>query len=750
MRWKPSAIPSIWIKEVKAMKKTMFSKGIYVETLRRLRIFAIIALALMLIVQIAPFLFSVFEYVSQYNWYMSELEMADGIKHDALLPPEPIIVNFSQIFMALPVTALAATPIMVLLAFSVFNRRDSSDFYHALPYTRICFFISTVAAVFTYVATISIICGAVGLAGYGLLPNVFTIVTDGALDLLFSYLALFMLTAGATALAMSATGTILSNISVTLLILFLPRFIIAVMTMWVSNNSSFLVFNELGISFLSNNINILFGSVVNLFFYGEPMNLANNAVADLYTFVLGLLYLIAALFVFRARKSETATCPAPGRAIQHIIRIMLSMVVGIFATMMLVDGEVAIFVILFLLTAVVYFAYELITTRRWKNCLRALPFFGVVVGLCATCLAVVLCIPALASLYTPEPEEIDSVRFINSSGRHNSWYGIEAQKLDITDENIIEKISDGIEDNMKVFHKEGYLGEYHYNETIDDTAYSEPVSYGVSQVVAIKHGIFTKYRKVYFTSDDYNSILSDLEKNEKYMEACKILPKPAIGSLNFGIYDSKVNYSYYEEVFQCLQKEINEMPFEDWYYIAHNGPHGVNEFNLDYYADSFDAVNVYLQISAIDFPKTFEMLLETDRIGREDKMKEISEIAGLDLENGGNIWYLHCDGIVFMTDEKTSERKYYNIYAFLERNSKGDYEWQEPLHFDAVKAIFEYAKESEKEPSAKNYVQLSYSYESEEKYFQGYIYLPVPEDFDPEAYALEEIYTEDEIKYYYK
>ena len=47
------------------MKKTVFSKGIYLETLRRLMVVGFIALAIALIVQLTPALTTMFDYFSK-------------------------------------------------------------------------------------------------------------------------------------------------------------------------------------------------------------------------------------------------------------------------------------------------------------------------------------------------------------------------------------------------------------------------------------------------------------------------------------------------------------------------------------------------------------------------------------------------------------------------------------------------------------------------------------------------------------
>lgn len=736
------------------MKNTIFSRGLYAESLRRLRVFGLIALAVMVIIQLAPLIVGVVDYYSLQSYYAEQEGLYGEVAKHA---PDP--VNASAVFLATPFTVTIVTPIMVLLVFSVFNKRASSDFYHALPYTRTCMFVSTMAAVFAWVISICLICSAAGLVSYTAFPKIFTVTFDGTSELLLSYLAILLLTSGGTALAMSATGTVLSNICVALLILFLPRFIMTIMTMWIANSAEFLAFNVVGNSFLSYDINVLFGTVAKIVMEGEIPDYFNNLSADIYSIVLGLIYLGLALLVFITRKSETATCPAPGRGVQHVIRILLTMVVGIFATILFVEGELAGFIIVSLLTAIVYFAYELITTHRWKNLLKALPFFGVVVGLCIVCGAVIILVPKVASLYTPNAENIDSVRLVdNGYGYNDEWFGEGTENLELTDKTIIAKVSETLKKNMEAYREYGYVGTYSY-EITDDSMYPE---YGkpeaIIQTVAITEGSVTKYRTVFFPQDDYNAVLNALEKNEEYIKACKKLPRPAKNSLDFDIYDREVDYSYYEEVFKCMQKEINSLPFEDWYKIANNMSLAYTEYNLWYYTDDYDSKYISIPISSDYFPKTFTMLLATDKVDRENRYETVNMLVNDDeFAERDDIVYASLDVTVRMPEEDGIHR-YYQIYV-----DSHSYDWSEHRYREALKDMFEKVEACDKEPSSDSYILITYQYECHnnlEKYDEkfdetyesdyGSIYLPFPEDFDPEAFGFDLVVYGDELNYYYK
>ena len=198
------------------MKKTLFSKGLYVEGLRKLRVLGFIALAPMIVIQIAgP--------ITQYFNYLDWLEYSE---HGEVYYTDT--VSFDLVTLSVPLTAALVTPIMVLMLFSVFNKRSASDFYHSLPYTRVCLYLSNMAAVFTWIIGICVISGCVGLLAYISFPKLFSVVFDGAFNYLLTSVAFMLVSAGVCALGSAMTGTLFSNIAVSLLVMFLPRFILTV------------------------------------------------------------------------------------------------------------------------------------------------------------------------------------------------------------------------------------------------------------------------------------------------------------------------------------------------------------------------------------------------------------------------------------------------------------------------------------------------------------------------------------------
>ncbi len=725
------------------MKKTLFSKGLYIEGLRRLRVFGFIALALMTVIQLAYPITSYFNYL---DWLQHYRHPGDVFSPD--------IMSFDIVTLSVPFTAALVTPIMVLILFSVFNKRSSSDFYHALPYTRACIFISNMAAVFTWVIGIAVVAGGIGLIAYLAFPQLFTVVFDGALDLLFTYLAFMLISAGVCSLAVSMTGTMLSNIAVSVLILILPRFIMTVITMEIGNLAEYLALDYLSI--LSPSMNVYVGTLFELFFEGDLPNYFANAAADAYTCIIGILYLAAALFIFIRRKSEVATQPALTRGVQATVRILLTMVIGIFSVILFIEGELAGCIVLTLISVVAYFAYELITTHRWKNCLRALPGLAIVFGISILCGAVMLGIPKISETYRPEAGDVDSVRFVDDGNDERDWFAVGTDKIEFTDEEIIKIVCNTVCENMEQRDKNIYHGYGYYT----DGTYEETESY-VYRTVAIKSGLITRYRNIAIKQSEHDKILTFLENHEEYIKLCKTLPKYATNTLWFYPAQDGADDSFYAKVFETLQKEIDSLSYDDWYKIANNmeGYDFGTYFEISYDTDTYDSKYVNFNIPAECFPKTFNMLLKTNEIRYKDRYEALSEFI-MSLDKGDELYeYSGISVQVCIPDGEGSLKVYsadssYHNYGG-EDPAKG---WASDPYKDAYKTLMEKTEGLEKKPSAEEgyvYVEFNYDtardYNGHENIYEseyGQIYLPLPDDLDPEAAGFYPR-SEDENYYHY-
>lgn len=398
-------------------KAPIFDRHLFVEGLRRLRVpmlaVGIPALTLSVLV---PLLF----------W----LNLARGA-----WDPWYSILRVSHFLTApiLPVIMLTA-PILLTCVFSFLFKRRDADFYHALPYTRPCLFISFTAAALAVLFLLEVI--SAGLSGlvWALCPHARLVAGDLVASVGMIWLGT-LVTAGVAAVAVSLAGTANTTLYQFCNLALVPRLFLYIVGQCLNDvNIGTTIFwssEAFPLKYLSFLWSTPYGILV------EWMTHTNTRCATpecfepwriLYNFVVALLLFGLACFLFCRRKSEVAGHSALPRRLQGLFRLLAALPFGLLAGWIFVlagfdYGYVLILVVVCLL---VYLLYELLTTKRGRNMLRALPWAGILVAICI--------LPPLIgrignSAALRASRDVDNVCSI---------YAVNNQRVDIDDPALIE------------------------------------------------------------------------------------------------------------------------------------------------------------------------------------------------------------------------------------------------------------------------------------------------------------------------
>lgn len=133
------------------MKKSWFSFRLYQEGLRQLRLIGIMG---MVILGLEAILIPVGRVVS--------LRQMEHYAEGGRVSKE--LLNFPEMHPLLVLCFCVLAPLMVLYLFHFLNKRNASDFYHAIPETRLCLFISFFAAVVTWILAIIVVTSFISVA----------------------------------------------------------------------------------------------------------------------------------------------------------------------------------------------------------------------------------------------------------------------------------------------------------------------------------------------------------------------------------------------------------------------------------------------------------------------------------------------------------------------------------------------------------------------------------------------------------
>ncbi|MDO5291210.1 MAG: hypothetical protein Q4F05_00540 [bacterium] len=535
--------------------KSIFDKHLYKEGLRGLRGLGCIALGLLCVFSVV---FSMVYILNDYfNYYTSAMELFNILT-----------LHYTVIYF---IIIILIVPIFTLKTFYFLTTRNGSDFYHSIPHTKKCLLATFGASILTWTS----ICIVVPC----LLSYIINSIASGTLLSIISLLTVLLHIFVAAALVMSViciacavTGTILTNIITTAIILFIPRLLLYAFRLLLSVYTSSAIARN---SFLfGTKCNLIVQSILDL---GNPYYYLYNYKPLIYSLILSILYFIIAVVLFERRPSEIAMKPTLGKRLQAFLCIVLGTAFSVFPIALMVSYRLRAFIgtsspimfyviTMYLLIVIGMGMYELLTTRRIRNLVHIIP---------RTLILFVINLLIIGGLslgkhavysYSPGKEEIKSVSFefdpyvddslflyrINSTLLYAYSAGV-TDYYDVTDSNdyLLNKFNEYStnDDEVKEIIANALNRVGHYYNNYDED---------VSLHVYVNTGIRTATRNIRLSYDDYNKlrriVLNDTNFTRIYSEL------PSVRKENLSI-SSNYNYislpsSDLAELYTAVQEEI--------------------------------------------------------------------------------------------------------------------------------------------------------------------------------------------------
>lgn len=532
------------------MRKRIFSPRLYLDGLKQLRL---IGIAGLVILALEAILIPVGEVLSQMDREYVSVEL----------------VGFMNMHPMLVLCFCVLAPLMTLYLFQFLNKRNASDFYHAIPETRLCLFFSFTAAILTWVVGTAVLTTLLSVGIHMAFPTFFTVNFTSVFAALMNILAGCVLVTACVALAMCVTGTVFTNVMVSLMIIFLPRLLILLLNSSVTSNLPLIASNHF-VFWLDPSCNVPVGTVLGVLGIGASQNVLSSWQSGLYTLVLAMLYLGAAAFLFHRRKSEAAGRAAPNRILQAVFRIALAMVpcaiacYGIFYNIIWEEEmDTFMFVVLYIIALVVYFLYEIITTRKWKNLLKAIPALGVLVVLNVALTGGMLGLYQSSLAFSPDAEDIRSVR-IMSRYQYTDYFTARTQQIEIDDPEVKEVVARQLRFSADLCRQS--LRQYYDRVGPNMT----------TACVAIRTGTSTHYRNILLSTEDYKTLSAPLSQVPAFREIYQNLPRLGFDSTTVYMPQNSLPYATVQSIYKKVCDEVAAMPFEQWYaQIASQNQNGI-------------------------------------------------------------------------------------------------------------------------------------------------------------------------------
>ena len=510
--------------------KKLFSLNLYLDALKRIRLISIVFLAITVFgsVQSAMVYLSSYIYSLPSQGYNADMESLS-------------LINVSG---GAAIYATMLTPIIMIMAMSYLFKRNESDFYESLPYSRGQMLVSSALAVMSVNVLTLLISSGVGVAM--ILPCLGKTVEYRFLTGLFELLGLLLcsfVSVAIASVAVSVTGTAVNCAIVSFVLIFAPRYILVLLNSSVEALCPTLISGH-AIPLFDNGYNML-----------TALMTGNNTVlispaSYIYTALLGAAYAALAYGLFLKRKSEHATQPFANKLFRHIASVLPALVVVSFGIFLVaLDVGLIVVTIFFLPVALgAYFAYSLITARKgeWLSTLKVLPIF---IGASVLAAVTVVFSANLFNAYSPTAEEIHSVSIIapetdiwHSHIDYSDYVSKRAKNVVITDTESKEIIERAIERGV---------------DLDSHTSYT-PVNFKINTG-------YDSYRTLYLTNEEYTAIITELAKNEEYKSLWLTVNE---GATNISISDIvSIQGADAEQILATLADEVAECGFEKWFSV---------------------------------------------------------------------------------------------------------------------------------------------------------------------------------------
>lgn len=516
----------------------IFSTKLFKEAIRQLKIPASLFLGIMIglsIIMTIANLSSAMEYYDETNHILT--------------------IDTMEALIFLPFIFAIAVPVFVFRLFGFLTKRNASDFYHAIPNTRTCIYVSYSAAILA-VATFFVVFGtAIPCIVYSLSDKYIYFNTASACFYGINTFTCVVLCLGILLLSSSLTGTLFTNALFALGIMFAPRFMTTIITESLTNHYSEIIPYNANFGIFSNDMNNIWAHVGGIFLdagYIESIFVLTGAAV--YTLILGFIYYALGLLAFNKRHSEQAESSAQNPIAHNIIRCGIGFVFVMFISIANYEAYEFEFIEIALIVFASVFGmiiFELITTKKVKRLLNVVASIPVVAILGIILFFILKYAGHRIISYEPDTDKINYIQYSpgNSLSENYDYFNYTTAKVKFKDEKIIEFLADAYNEQLEIF-KECLDNDRYYYEHMNNI-YEE----GTIITVRFNEGLSSRERNIYLSDTKFAELNELIAANADYLDAFRSLPK----NLNIEWGGEAFNIAEQKKIVAEFEKDLKTM-----------------------------------------------------------------------------------------------------------------------------------------------------------------------------------------------
>ena len=349
--------------------------------------------------------------------------------------------------------------------------------------------------------------------------------------LLLSFMASSALIIGCVSLAMSITGTLISNIIVSFIILGLPRFLLFVADRFIIGATTriFVDISKFGV-FLNPAYNIPTAIILDITRKWEYFGVSEILIRPgsiLYTFILGIIYLGAGLLLMKKRKSELAGKGAPSKMLGHIISAAIALpflaygfysliTQGVFNLTNYADTQKCI--IFLILGFLIFIIFEFVLLRNLKSLVKSIPIFVVTLIITLGFIYTQNKISIKVNNYIPESNEIEYIKIdenyavIHKYKPLYTYKNLLTKDIEFANPELVSLMHDSLAKTVDADNERREFGYINRDASFD--VYCE---------FKLKSGK-SVYRNLEIFNEDYNEIKDLVTSNAEYYRLSYLIP----------------------------------------------------------------------------------------------------------------------------------------------------------------------------------------------------------------------------------
>lgn len=449
------------------------------------------------------------------------------------IPTMRAVDSFNE-FAPVALALVAFAPLLAFLMFSYLNDRGKSDFYHSIPQTRLCTYISFSASIAAWLSAVLLATTAINLILWSTAVY-HTMVIGEVLAVMACVLLGSLLTMTIATVAMMLTGTTVSNLFVAVLIL-----LVAPIVYWEYFEAMYDIVPVFNVDHSWTRLLVIENYYPFALFSGilsgssHYQNILFDGGIIAYTLLLTVGLWIAGAALYHIRRSEMANQSAPNRLLQHIYRCAVTLPLLLWPIMdALQNGLSTEHLWVMFLALILYILYELTTVKKIKPMLRSLPVFGILIAVCFAIYGSLYLVHAGVQADVPNRSSVKTVAVDPDQLRLDGDI-IDTEELAIADERAIALVMEALEFSAPLTRDEyreivnGIRYDYDTDKMVEEMlSFTPPVNYSrVNVQIKLRSGR-TLHRSVWMDEVKWTELKNIYFESEVYRNAYLSIPAPS-------------------------------------------------------------------------------------------------------------------------------------------------------------------------------------------------------------------------------